>query len=713
MSIGGAAMLAGAVSGARAGVSKLAFNPYIGHEAVSTLAWVFAFFFGLMFSIANIFFPNELSKAVLFLFFSLVYYAIFQSSGVRFKDSFKSSFYWFLISIFVPFGISFIIIYLPVYLVEFLTILKILCLCGPLWMSIAHRSEGKIVSVLEALLIIAVLFLLISPVWTIISAQQGFFSSVVSAEDRTILIQTFDRAKELALQIPGAIRGGISEARESASDAINRTHNYVLTGRSFEEEVDANTQSGSLGLNFRSLDFSSLQGQYKEGEEVSAWAVLEAASLDRPIPVSTFCKINPKRNPFFARTNIESFTAYTFDLRDIICTVPRGTFEGQGTHELRIFADFEYVTSGYLKRFFISQDDLTEFRLNNIDPLRYYNVNAPSFEFGRFTSGPIKLEVIKNNVLQGIDVSGTSFIVGLRIDRNLNFNREGVLKNMSLLVLGIPEGFRVVRDTAGEFSCSGVTGVEVMSQDDCEIGCRMGGSIDQRCISECRSYTNYLLTVPVTVDAENNNQPYVRTPLLVSCTVESRGNIFDSAPFIEKSFRAYAEYTYQVSIGRSFTVLRDPNYLGSSFRELPYCKSIYSHFKDESVDTASQILLASQSFIDQGNYDGTLCPQMLQAMVAFNHRSGVPTTGNIGLTGINLQRVNQVLDMPISSSEAENNNIRVTNAYLNNLLTDRCLLQNKASLDCALNHFYCGRETDCAPTRVVVGLANELAKRNP
>lgn len=700
------------------GALSLLHNPVIGKEIVSSGLWVTAFFLGLVLSFINFaFLQSLLGKIMMLILFPIVYKMLFQAYGENFSHAYITTFWWSVAAIVIPLGIHYgagLAYLLPgnvsivsESIVNVLSLFKIYILAWPLWMMIMHRAEGKLVFILEAILVILVISTFVIQVWDLVSANDQFIESYVSAEDKVLFVDTVNQLGSIISNLPSQGWAAFQNFQNASADALNRTQQYVLTGKSYEEQVDDSVGTDSLGLTFKSLDFSNLDAKYKEGQAIEGWAVLEASSLDTPIDVETYCKINPKTTPFFGETNVEEFTVYNYDLRDIICSVEEDTFEDFAVHEMRIFANFDYTTSGYVRRYFMKQSDLSELRQNNIDPINQYNIDR-SDDAGKFTSGPVRLDIIKNGLLQGIDdVSGTQFIVGVRIDNNLAFNRDGIVKDISLLVMALPDGFEVRKTSSGDYACTGGD-VEILDKAVCQSRCVVDGQLDNKCANDCDSYTHYNIKVETTNDKENNNEDYVKTPTQISCTVETSERIFEDSPIVIKNFRVYADYTYQLHIGKSFTVLEDPNYLGSAFKELSYCSDLYSAFGDTSIPNAAAIKDNAKEYVNSESYAG-VCEPVLKAMVAFNYRSGTATGSGIGATGMNLARINSVLDMPVSQSEAEQSSISITNTYLNYYLQGSCMKQGNPSIDCALNHFYCGAESSCASSEVVIGLANSYA----
>lgn len=504
---------------------------------------------------------------------------------------------------------------------------------------------------------------------------------------------------------------GVERAQNRSDDVFR-----YATG-SYEENIDKNAQVQTLGIRFKEIQLSNIDGVYFQGDPISAWAVLESKSLDREIPVNASCLIDKKLGPNLWKEGIVNnpqFSIFDLDYRDITCSFPRHTFPDIKSHTLEIIADFDFTTNSYLRRYFIRQQDSNNFRMNDVDPLVFYEIPRED-EIGKFTNGPLEVSIIKNNLLQTIE-RDTEFVVGIRLDVNRRMGwTNGRLLDIQNLVLSVPDGFKVAQDSEGLF-CSHPF-VEY-SSGECYSDCLSRHSQD-RCDSQCGEHLMYKLVATEFDKAKEFGIEYVKTPLIFTCQVvvtSAAEAIGGQNPIGIGNFRASADYRFRTSIEKPFRITEKSGYVN------PMLVKDFCGFKTTYLDTDVQINAAGVATLSkdlvrnpkqpvenvtisddiiQSMTGGVICPQIIKGIIAY--RKANPGSSNLlGYTGITSQQLVEISASSDADFKETLEDIVYTTEYLiKKLNSEECQYQDGKLLDCALGYFFCDNPSGpCATTHV-------------
>lgn len=543
-------------------------------------------------------------------------------------------------------------------------------------------------------LIIFLLFVVLG-----VLAGQGFLQRQQFTEGASLRGEFSTLARENWALIINATVTGVERAQNRSDDVFR-----YATG-SYEESVDRDSQIQTLGLRFKELLLSNPDGTYFQGDAVSAWGVLESRSLDRAINVNASCLVDRRLGPNLwveGIVNNPQFTIHDLDYRDITCSFPRHTFPDVKGHTLEIFADFDFTTNSYLRRYFISQQDFTNLRSNNIDPIQFYNIPR-SDETGRFTNGPIELSLIKHNLLQSIE-RDTDFIIGIRVDVNRRMGwTGGQLLDIQNLVISLPSGLRIKQDRDG-YMCS--HSFVNYPSDQCYADC-LARHTAERCMDTCGEHVMYQLESTDFELSRENGIDFVKTPLIFTCTVEvvnTADVIGRQSPIGIGNFRATADYRFRTSVEKPFRIIERTGYVN------PNRLDDICGFKTEHLDSNVQInvegvanaarniivnpknpeenVTISNSVIQEKS-GGVICPALLKGIIALR-TTQAQSPNLLGYTGITAEQLREV-SAPVDEDFRETfNDITYTSQFLlNKLNTEECQLQGERIIDCALGHFLC------------------------
>lgn len=561
---------------------------------------------------------------------------------------------------------------------------------------------------------------------------------------------SFSEGGTLMIEAAQNLRNATITGAERAQNRTDDIFRYA-TG-SYEEDVDRNAGVQTLGLRFTEVILSHTDGNYYQGDAISAWGSMESKSLDRAIFVNTSCYVDRKLGSSRVKegsiTNPE-FTIQDLDYRDVVCSFPRHTFTEVQNHMLEIVADFEFSTNSYLRRYFIRQEEIVNLRQSNVDPISFFNIPRED-EQGRYTNGPIELSVMKPNLLQPIE-QGTQFVIGYRIDNNRRMGwNQGKLLDIKNFVISIPAGFAIERGIDGELACSHP--FESYSSEQCLADCQELGKGD-RCFSDCSGQNMFRLVPEEFSKAEEHGTEFIRMPLVMTCpvVVQNVQGVLDQAQIGIRNFRANADYTFQISAERPFRILARENYV-NPLALTDICGFKTQHNNTQISGNPETIASAAREIIidpknppeeptppaENGDTDETNqapstlpqrseplisnevlaekagrhieCTEIIKAIIAFRN-SAATSANNLGYTGIQREQLEELGASTTEDYRETFNDITHTARYLRDKLDNdpRCTVNGQQILDCALGLFVCDSPNNqCAQAQVPIII--QLAK---
>ncbi|GAG29654.1 unnamed protein product, partial [marine sediment metagenome] len=221
------------------------------------------------------------------------------------------------------------------------------------------------------------------------------------------------------------------------------------TGGYYDSIVEENEKE-PLGVYLEEINEPNIE--YYEGEAISQWWTIRARTLDqeKKIKIALWCKadegtdnvkdgtVYPDDFPSDLKKNLE---IYNLEERDIECSFPE--FELiQGTRRISLFADFNFQTMSYLKRYFMDLETMRTMNREDIDILSYYKI-IDQDPVTKYTSGPVKLGIGGTSALTGIT---TAYDNRLRLGFSLEKEWEGKISKINELIAYLPEGIEFDED---------------------------------------------------------------------------------------------------------------------------------------------------------------------------------------------------------------------------------------------------------------------------
>lgn len=594
---------------------------------------------------------------------------------------------------------------------------------NPIFMTFNIKHHDTIVTLFFSLLVASVVLVYVLNVVapTFMASNLGIVGASANSEQREILSDIIVDVIEGFKKAPGVLKQTFADSKNRTLDLYNRSLQYATTGKTYEEEVDAQASVQSLGVNFQSVELTSPDARYLQGDPVSVWAILESKSLDRGIDVSIDCVTKlPKGDEKVGNVNNPKFNIKDQDIRDILCTYDKDTFQKVGTHVLTLGAKFNYTTGSYLRRYFISEEDSQSVRESGQDPIQYFDIPTED-EASIFTNGPISLSVVKHGLLQSIDTSYKEFVVGYRVENNVKYGMDGKMADVQSFVISLPDGLVLKPSSTGKgYECTSPAEFEVYSADECIDKCRKDGIDQDRCYSDCAKYNMYKLTSEMNKDEEGN----IKLPFIVSCNVEARNPMsFLGKDLIAiKNFRASIDYTYEVTSSSSFTVGAKDGYTPVSELD-DFCEYKTAYF-DYSESDPEGVYKLAQKYVPDGvwgnSFGGFSCSKMkylVSAVIAMRYRRGADNKYGLGLTGITEYQAELAFKQDpsikidaTSLREDDVNNVKAFKAYIDYMVNGKCSLEGKKLLDCAINEFL---ENERNPAPAVIQLTRYLEEKQP
>ena len=517
--------------------------------------------------------------------------------------------------------------------------------------------------------------------------------------------------------IPALATGTYNRTRDEFNQSIGK-----ITGKSYEEEVDANAGVSTLGVIFEDLEFSNKDRTYFQGDPISAWAGMEAKTLDREINVELGCFVDRREGQ--ANTKVGTITEPQFTVTDLtyqvpVCTFDRDVFDKPDDHELELIADFGFTTNSYLRRYFVKQEDFLALQKNDVDLQQYYNIPAED-EFGRFTNGPLAVSISTHNLIQPLTSDKVSLFLGFAFDTNRRAGFEnGRLMSFDNLVIAMPPEFTLARTQDG-FDCGQYEFVEY-DQNDCIADC---GALSkgERCVEDCSELNQYRLDLSdiresgLSLDKTRYGEEFVKTPFTIPCFVETTASqaIGQQAIGIN-NFRATADYQFEIGAKKTFKVAKKDGYVNTRNQgEYQGYTTFFLGVTPDKTPTEIQAMIDNaQEFLDEAQpfLQGNLMPQsIIEALIAYNYRNGVENKRGIGLTGIQRAQLESIGAPTVNVTE-NHQEIAFTGQYLVSKIDGEECQNIEKNLDCGLSLFLCGETTGaCSETLLpqIYALAQEL-----
>ncbi|MFH1316758.1 MAG: transglycosylase SLT domain-containing protein, partial [Candidatus Woesearchaeota archaeon] len=345
----------------------------------------------------------------------------------------------------------------------------------------------------------------------------------------------------------------------AGKDLWNQTL-YQATGGDFyyTGQVDRNAEE-KLGVFIEDLQGAS--PEFYDDEPITVWATMRARTLDKDVDIDVECyRYNPKDKPKDPRlkapredgiiTPTDHFTIYDLEVEDLDCYFNR---LDKGRQIVGFKADFNFETQAYYKTYFMDINNLRSYRRENIDVLKQFGIKDSS-PVAIYTNGPLKIGMRVKEPPVGIGVFEPEGGVGESIDQNsvslritIDNNWDGIVKDISRLVIMIPNGMEIEADENGEYKCNEFT-FEPSS-------CSSLSELAERCDDQINNiYSLKKITNPDggVEDIENDVTEHLSDTEIekfrhISCTIAIDDNeVLGNNPIIAQYFKVLLDYDYSI-----------------------------------------------------------------------------------------------------------------------------------------------------------------------
>ncbi len=347
------------------------------------------------------------------------------------------------------------------------------------------------------------------------------------------------------------------------SERTELFQNQTRRALDFEGEVEQGAQV-NVGLTLERLQQS--QQRFVQGQEIAFFTTLQARSFGTNIPVRIGCIANDaaKKSEFTGIVNRPEFQARDFVNTDVTC---RFAFLPKNQYTVDVTANFDYIGSAYLRRYFTREGLLGQFQNQGASPtdalFAQYQITDRDPR-SVYTRGPVSLHLSTPNIVEELLQSGgdrTKFRLQLGIKNEPQWG--GRIYAINNVLLSIPIGFQLATggttQTGGLFCTTGgfESNITLLSQSECQSMREPFSDLD------CENYYHYKITPVSKSAAESVQVPFEQIraqELVMSCDIEALtpNEILSGSAFSIDTFRARVAYSYEMQQKLTFRV-NEPN----------------------------------------------------------------------------------------------------------------------------------------------------------
>ncbi len=292
-------------------------------------------------------------------------------------------------------------------------------------------KKSKLIKFIVFCVIIFYILALVDGVygWTNINAQIQANPDEV-AEAKSFFKNAFKNMMDFPDKVVAEYRKGLEQA----------------TGGYYQGRVEEN-QDPRNDLGVHLVNLQAADKEFYQNEEVIVWGDLKAKTLEDPISIFMSCEageaegvIKPEK---LAQINIAD--------RHIIQQLEQIPFECRfapdelqaGTTSVKIKAEFNFNTLGYLKTYFMDIERMRALRRENVDPLRQYGIDKVSDAI--YTNGPVKLGMGTVDPPLGLSTNSDAYsYIGVTVQPQW----FGRIKNITSVQIQVPVGLDISDPTA-------------------------------------------------------------------------------------------------------------------------------------------------------------------------------------------------------------------------------------------------------------------------
>jgi len=370
-----------------------------------------------------------------------------------------------------------------------------------------EEGRGKFAKWLTILVLIFYVIALVDTAygWVDIRAQMRANPDDI-VEARSFFTNAFAKVKSIPNRLMDEYKKGLEQA----------------TGGYYQGKVEENQDPrNDLGVHIANLQ--AADKEFYQNEEVIVWGDLKAKTLEDPINLFMSCEagdikgeIRPEKlskiNPA-ERHTIQQLEQIPFE-----CRFQKDELEA-GTTSIKIKAEFNFNTLGYLKTYFMDVERMRALRKENVDPLRQYGINKVSDAI--YTNGPVKLGMGTVDPPLGLGTGSDAYsYVGVTVQPQW----FGKIKNITSVQIQVPVGLDISDPGSSSYCRQGFT----MTDDDKE-----GYAIYDMTKSEIKK-------TKVPIDTYKSWRCSIKVPS--SITPDILGN----TPITTHYYRAEVGYIYEI-----------------------------------------------------------------------------------------------------------------------------------------------------------------------
>ena len=313
---------------------------------------------------------------------------------------------------------------LPTGLLAFLTIILvgIIILAG----DYPHKTWKWIVT---AVYVLSIIIFFTAP-----QIYAGIFSVTISSNiNRADISYVIDDVKKIATDIGDGFKEIISSIKRGYQREI-----ALATGDYFTGMVDKKSKK-KLGVFLTKI--GSVAKVYGQKEPIDIFATLKAESIGtEPINITLTCYMDKPENKgtITPKSKIE---VLQYEEEAIDCIIDKE--RDSGYHTIKLKAEFDFITSAYLKTYFMEKERLRAYKREQTDPLDAFKIKDKR-PTTIYTQGPVMI---------GIGGTGLSKPpIGLQTERNttgptisitLENMWKGKIINFTKLEITVPEGINL------------------------------------------------------------------------------------------------------------------------------------------------------------------------------------------------------------------------------------------------------------------------------
>ncbi len=319
---------------------------------------------------------------------------------------------------------------------------------------------------------------------------------------------------------------GIKTFGQEAYTGLREQYFFEFT--EYEVGVEAQSQK-PLGVFLENVDVASKVVAPDGTIDVYARLRAESFKVDRNLTIKVACYeknfelIAEKQGMILPKS---SFTVEEYELQELDCIFNASAL-GIGSHVIVLDTSFDFVTSAFLKAYFMEQERIRDYRRQQLDPLDVFGITDKN-PVAVFTGGPLRIGM-------GFDRQPVALIpaepgfgpaFGITFDRNWF---EGELSKIAKVTLTVPPGL-VVRTVDGNS----------VSQY-----CRGGGQAEYVCtFSDVAILSKFFPEEPIVTPKT----------LRVQTAATDVATVLAGAPLAIRSFKVTVDYAYRIKKEASVTV---------------------------------------------------------------------------------------------------------------------------------------------------------------